>query len=137
MKCGFLVIAAWSIFTTANAADPPAGPAKAMRVPAPDSARPEPLDLRVGDIRNYMTPEEFRALSTPVDDADTVVVQANAPLLPMKSVLDVPGGILAPFWALAHPTQAWRLFLPDARIDIRKIPPPDSRIPPPVFRWGP
>lgn len=24
----------------------------------------------------------------------------------------VPAGILAPFWALRHPTQAWRIFLP-------------------------
>ena len=55
----------------------------------------------------------------------------------MRSELDVPGGLMAPFWALAHPTQAWRLFLPDTRVDITKIPPPDSKVPPPVFRWGP
>lgn len=137
MNRGFLVIAAWSIFAIAHAADPPAGPVKAPRNPAAGTPRAEPLNLRIGHIRNYMTPEEFRALSTPIDESDTVVVQANAPMLPMKSALDVPGGILAPFWALAHPSQAWRLFLPDARIDIKDIPPPESAIPPPVFRWGP
>ena len=96
-----------------------------------------PLDLKIGDIRKYMSPEEFRALISPPDERDTVIVKADAPQVPMKTPLDVPGGILAPFWALAHPTQAWRLFLPDPRIDINEIPPPESKVPPPVFRWGP
>ncbi|HUQ11680.1 MAG TPA: hypothetical protein VM146_15300 [Steroidobacteraceae bacterium] len=109
----------------------PKAPAKALAAPA------KPLDLRIGDIRKYMTPEEFQALSMQPDESNTVVVQADAPLLPMKSDLDVPGGIIAPFWALAHPTQAWRLLLPDARVNIQKIPPPETKIPPPVFRWGP
>jgi hypothetical protein len=106
-------------------------------VAGPTLEKPAPLDLRVGDIRKYMTPEEFRALSEPLDESNTVVVQASGPLLPMKSELDVPGGIIAPFWALANPHKAWRLFLPDARVNIKNIPPPESKIPPPVFRWGP
>lgn len=96
------------------------------------------LDLRLRDIREYMTPEEYRALLTGrEEDRNTVIVQADALLLPMKSELDVPGGIIAPFWAIANPHKAWRLFLPDPRIDIRKIPPPETVVPPPVFRWGP
>lgn len=125
-----------------QAAEPPANVSASAKVapsagPAPVASVRKPLDLRLGDLRKYMTPEEFRALSAPPDESNTVVVEANAPLLPMKSPLDVPGGIVAPFWALAHPTQAWRLFLPDARVDINKIPPPDNKVPPPVFRWGP
>jgi hypothetical protein len=128
----------------AGAAEPAAAPAKrapaalpAAAAPAaiPEKASPAPpkrLDLRVGDVRNYMTPEEFRALITGrEEDRNTIVVQAEVPLLPMKSELDVPGGIIAPFWALAHPTQAWRLFLPDARVDIRNIPPLETKVPPP------
>ena len=142
MKRGYLIGSAlWvcgaAFVGSALAADPssdaPIAPPAAM---ATDSAR-KPLDLRIGDIRKYMTPEEFRALLAPADESNTVVVKADAPLAPMKSELDVPGGLIAPFWALAHPTQAWRLFLPDARVDITKIPPPDNKIPPPVFRWGP
>jgi hypothetical protein len=135
----------WPIYFTpiltmaAVAADPSATP-RVLSPPAavamPATLR-KPLDLRIGDLRKYMTPEEFRALSVPPDESNTVVVNADAPLVPMKSELDVPGGLIAPFWALAHPTQAWRLFLPDARVDITKIPPPDNKIPPPVFRWGP
>lgn len=113
----------------------PVQPAKAAAEPGDEAAKP--LDLRIGDVREYMTPEEFRALISLPDESNTVVVKADAPLVPMKSPLDVPGGIMAPFWALAHPTQAWRLFLPDARVDITKIPPPETMVPPPVFRWGP
>ncbi len=115
------------------------GPATRGPSPSAVDAPPAParrLDLRVGDIRKYMTPEEFRALITGrEEDRNTIVVQADAPLLPMKSELDVPGGILAPFWALAHPTSAWRLFLPDARVNILTIPPLETKVPPP-FRAG-
>jgi hypothetical protein len=139
MKRGYLIGSAlWvcgAIFVgDALAADPSSGP---LSPPSATTTPRKPLDLRVGDIRKYMTPEEFRALLAPADDSNTVVVKADAPLAPMRSELDVPGGLVAPFWALAHPTQAWRLFLPDARVDITRIPPPENKIPPPVFRWGP
>jgi hypothetical protein len=104
--------------------------------PAPAPAPPKRLDLRVGDIRNYMTPEEFRALITGrEEERNTILVQADAPLLPMKSELDVPGGIIAPFWALANPHKAWRLLLPDPRVNILNIPPAEVKVPPP-FRAG-
>lgn len=146
----------WIGAAVAMAAEPPA-PAATVAVTQPAAAPVQPsgseppksepgktgperplLDLRVGDIRRYLTPEELRVLRDgPVDEANTVIVQADAPLLPMKSQLDVPGGIIAPFWALANPHKAWRLFLPDPRVNIKDIPPPESKIPPPVFRWGP
>ena len=117
--------------------DPPTSVLPSKPVAAKASPDRKPLDLQVKNIRKYMTPKEFRALLAPADDSNTVIVKADAPLAPMKSELDVPGGLIAPFWALAHPTQAWRLILPDARVDITRIPPPDNKIPPPVFRWGP
>lgn len=117
----------------APAGTPPATAAASSTPAAKASATPpRRLDLRVGDIRNYMTPEEFRALLTGrEEDRNTIVVQADAPLAPMKSELDVPGGIIAPFWALAHPTKAWRLFLPDPRVNIQNIPPLETKVPPP------
>ena len=73
----------------------------------PGEAR-KPLDLRVRDIREYLTAEEYRALMNgALDDQNTVIVQANAPPLPMKSELDVPGGIIAPFWGPWSP-RCWR-----------------------------
>jgi hypothetical protein len=131
------------ICAAAGAAEPVAKPESAPSTQSPPAApaRSEPIKplvIRPDDLRKYMPPEEYRALLGGLDDERNIVlVQADAPLLPMKSELDVPGGILAPFWALANPTQAWRIFLPDPRIRIQDIPPPDTKIPPPVFRWGP
>ena len=124
----------------AQAADP-ASAREAAAAPAatssPAASTPaKPLDLRLGDIRRYITPEDYRALmGAPAMEANTVIVQADAPLLPAKSSQPIPGGIMAPFWALAHPTQAWRLLVPD----LKRPPdgPSEDKVPPPVFRWGP
>jgi hypothetical protein len=129
MKCLVLLVLAPSLALAAEPAVPAASDAPGVR---------KPLDLRLGDIRRYITPEEYRALlNAPALEANTVVVKAEAPLLPMKSSHDIPGGILTPFWALANPHKIWRLVLPDPRIDITKIPPPDTPVPPREFRWGP
>ena len=133
-----VALSAWAAEPEQAAAPTPASATSPAQQPPAAAETRKPLDLRLRDIREYLTAEEYRALvNGAADDDNTVIVQANAPLLPMKSALDVPGGIIAPFWALANPHKAWRLFLPDPRIDIRKIPPPESPIPPPVFRWGP
>jgi hypothetical protein len=125
----------------ASAADPvPATTVAAPTVVAtpaatPAAARP-PLNLRIGDIREYMSAEDFRALSAEREpDSNTVIVEARAPLLEVKEDRAVPGGIMAPIWALVNPTQAWRIFVPDLKRPADG--PPDSKIPPPVFRWGP
>jgi hypothetical protein len=129
MKCLVLLVLAPAFSLAAEPAAPAAGDTPVVR---------KPLDLRLGDIRRYITPEEYRELlAAPTVEANTVVVKADAPLLPMKSSHDIPGGILTPFWALANPHKIWRLVLPDPRIDITKIPPPDTPVPPREFRWGP
>ncbi len=116
---------------------PTEAPAAATSFVTPRQGEPrKPLDLRLGDIRRYITPEDYRALmGAPAMEANTVIVQADAPLLPAKSDQPIPPGIMAPFWALAHPLQAWRLLVPD----LKRPPdgPPESKVPPPVFRWGP
>lgn len=146
-----LTVLGWGVV---QAAEPPSASVPVTVAPTQTVARPEtagpapttastpaarpPLDLRLRDIREYLTPEQFQQLLEGRDvDDHTVIVRADAPLAPMKSELDVPGGIIAPFWALANPHKAWRLFLPDPRVDITRIPPPETAVPPPVFRWGP
>ena len=129
MKCLVLLLLAPGLALATEPAAPAASDPSVVR---------KPLDLRLGDIRRYITPEEYRALmGAPALEANTVVVKADAPLLPMKSSHDIPGGILTPFWALANPHKIWRLVLPDPRIDITKIPPPVTPVPPREFRWGP
>ena len=108
----------------------------------PAAAKPvrKPLNLGVRDVRNYMLPNEFaEALAAPDADQNTVLVEGRRELLPMKSEQPVPGGIIAPFWALANPLQAWRLFVPDPKLKLPEYEDrePHDKVPPPIFRWGP
>ena len=104
-------------------------------VAKPGALSPAPLKLRVGDVRQYMMPSEFAAAVNGSDpERDTVVVEGKRELLPMKSMQPVSPGIIAPFWAVAHPTQAWRIFVPDPR--AAPAGPPDV-VPQREFRWGP
>src|SRR5436190_21958675 len=89
---------------------------KAPGVAAPGTLSPEPLKLSIGDVRNYMMPGEFAAAVNAGDpDRNTVVVEGSRELAPLKSLKPVPEGIASPFWAVAHPTQAWRIFVPDPK----------------------
>jgi hypothetical protein len=121
----------------AEAAEPVAASAKSpVTKPAAPTPERKPLDLRVGHVSKYMMPGVYQmALNAPDADANTVIVQGSRVLLPMKSMQPVPGGIMAPFWAIAHPLQSWKLFVPDPNA------PPDGptidKIPPREFRWGP
>jgi hypothetical protein len=76
-----------------------------------------------------LTREELRAIANryawvqPEPDTSSVTeqvtVKASAYRAPMRDPSqDVAGGIAAPFWAIAHPKDAWRIFLP--------IPPKDN-----------
>jgi hypothetical protein len=114
---------------------PPTQPAPA--VPNPKPAIQKPLDLRIGDVRKYMMPNEFRAaLDEPDADKNTIVVEAQRELLPVTYERPIPMGPLLPlFWALRHPTESWRIFLPD--LNRGADGPTEDKVPPPIFRWGP
>lgn len=78
------------------------------------TASGKPLDLRTPDVTKLVTPEELERLTRGTDaeaiDIDEVQVQRRSGLPPDRP--PVWPGLLAPFWALAHPTQAWRIFAP-------------------------
>ena len=119
------------------AATPAPTSAPAPAVPNPKPAIQKTLDLRIGDVRNYMMPNEFRdAIGAPDADANTVVVEAQRELLPVTYERPIPMGPLLPlFWALRHPTESWRIFLPD--LNRAADGPTEDKVPPPIFRWGP
>src|SRR5262245_26673085 len=86
---------------------PPANPAPAAH-PAP--AVRAPLDLRIRNIREYLTREQIEAaMSAPDMESNTIVVQGTR-LLPMESLKPIPGGLASLWYAAKHPTQAWRIF---------------------------
>ena len=132
---------AFAVCAVVEAAEPAAVVPPAQPAPAASIARPavtKPLDLRIGDVRRYMLPDEYReALGAPDADKNTVVVEGKRELLPVKYERPVPGGIIAPFWALAHPLQSWRIFVPDLKRPEEGPREPADKVPPPVFRWGP
>jgi hypothetical protein len=93
------------------------------------------LKLQVGDVRKYMMPNEFRdSVTSPDADKTTIVVQGDRPAPLLQSEQPLPQGLPAYLALFTHPTNAWRLLLPDPR----GIPagPPDP-VPQREFRWGP
>lgn len=114
----------------------PATTAPAPKIPAPAPAVRKPLDLRIGDVRKYMLPDEYReSLAAPDADKNTVVVEGKRELLPVKYEEPIPTWPLGPLWySLKNPANSWRILLPD--INRGPSGPPDV-VPPPVFRWGP
>jgi hypothetical protein len=92
----------------------PANPTNKDGTTAKDTgtAKKAPLNLNAPDVRTVVSPDELKEPLPSGDqedqsqDADTVQVKAesNAP--------DVPGGFGALWWAINHPSQAWRIVAP-------------------------
>ncbi len=114
------------------AASKPAMP-PAQAAPVKPAVR-KPLDLRIRDVREYMTPERLNALiNAPDPDSNTIVVEGTR-LLPMEHIEDVPPGLVSLWYAAKHPANAWRIFAPVVNAPEFKN---DNKVPPPIFRWGP
>ena len=85
----------------------------AMNQPAATAepkATPASLDLRAPDIRTLVPEVRLREpLDDPYEaqqDQEQIQVQGTRP------EVYVPGGLMSLPWAVMHPTQAWRIFLP-------------------------
>jgi hypothetical protein len=65
----------------------------------------------LGDIRKFIPTEE---LDTPLDAAiDEVVVRSPRVRSRLPERMPIPRGLGGLGWLLDHPTQFWRLFVPD------------------------
>jgi hypothetical protein len=97
----------------ASAADEPAAHA-APAVPS------KPLDLRPPDVTKVLTSQQLAALLEKLEDENIEEVEVEGVRVrPQSFTPRVWPAIAAPFWALLHPTQAWRIFAP--------IPPDQAR----------
>ena len=85
------------------------------------AAAPEkPLDLRPPDVTKLLTPGQLEQLLAKLDEKNIEEVEVEGGRVPPPSFTPrVWPAIAAPFWALLHPTQAWRIFAP--------IPPDQAR----------
>ncbi len=83
------------------------------------AARPA-LDLSLPDITTLFTQEQIERILAGTRDPDTIEevevegLRRRAPLPNTPTIRSplVSAGLFSPFWALANPTQAWRIFAP-------------------------
>jgi hypothetical protein len=69
-----------------------------------------PLDLRAPDIRRVFS--EAQLQHTLPDPEDAVYEQETVQVEGERQLAPVSIGIMAIPWAILHPTQAWRIFMP-------------------------
>ncbi len=114
----------------AQARQTTAMPKSIMLKQAPTKPAGKRLDLRPPKLTEVFSKETIDRALSGVRDRETleeVEVEGRrskaAPRTPI-----VPGGIAAPFWALAHPTQAWRILapLPPDQAQLLNNTPPDA-----------
>ena len=109
--CHLAFAAAWLIGLLA------AGAPRAEDAAEPMVARTnQPLDLLLtqAELRSIIRSYENRTgdiVTSPIDDE--VLVTAPGEQAPMREPSrDVARGLAAPFWAIANPSQSWRIFMP-------------------------
>jgi len=86
--------------------------------PEADPPKEFQLDLRLGDLRRFVSAEE---LDTPIpEQLDDVTIWAHSETPDMVETRPVPGGLGGIFWGIWHPTQFWRLFVPDPNLRIQE-----------------
>ena len=87
---------------------------------AADAPAPKPLDLRAPDITKLYTPRQLERLIAKMEAENIEEIEVEGARIPPPTFTPrVWPGIAAPFWALFHPTQSWRIFAP--------IPPDQAR----------
>jgi len=105
----FVVLMSASLAHFAASAAEPESTSNEKAVPPPS----RPLDLRTPDITELLSADELAQLikGTVDTDLNEVKVEGVRDLPPPDTPVVWPG-LLAPLWALTHPTQAWRIFAP-------------------------
>jgi hypothetical protein len=79
-------------------------------VKAPAASPNAPLDLRAPDIHQVFSAAD---LQRPLDDPEEqLYVQETVQVEGQRQLAPVSIGIMAVPWAILHPTQAWRIFMP-------------------------
>ena len=74
---------------------------------------PKPFDLRSPDITKLYTPRQLERMIAKMESDNIEEIEVEGARVPAPTFTPrVWPGIAAPFWALFHPTQAWRIFAP-------------------------
>jgi hypothetical protein len=113
MRTALLLITGLMLTHTAMATEPAAKQASAIE-PSTAAQPARKLNLRLPDIRTIFSQETIDQVIAKTRDRDTieeVEVEGARDRIP-PSTPAVASGIFAPFWAIGHPTEAWRIFAP-------------------------
>jgi hypothetical protein len=88
-----------------------AAPAAAAIAAKPAATPPKRLDLRAPDVTHLFSQEQLSKVlaATYRENIEEVEVEGERDI---PSTPQVWPGIFAPFWALANPSQAWRIIAP-------------------------
>ncbi len=87
-----------------------------VALPPPGLETGHALDLRLGDIRRYVPARQWSApLPEQLEDVE-VFGRRGTP--DMVDTRPVPLGLGALFFAARHPTQIWRIFVPDPNFQV-------------------
>lgn len=105
------LLAAILISESAAAAEELAPLVPAAAVAKPAAAPSKRLDLRAPDVTHVYTNAQIERVlaATYRDNIEEVEVEGERDI---EATPKVWPGIFAPFWALANPTQAWRIIAP-------------------------
>jgi hypothetical protein len=77
------------------------------------AAPPKLLDLRPPDITDLYTHQQLARLIAKMEADNIEEIEVEGARIPPPTFTPrVWPAIAAPFWALLHPTQAWRIFAP-------------------------
>jgi hypothetical protein len=99
---------------------------------ATQSVDPPPgrLGLRAPDIRTIFTQQQIAETLAVASDRNIEEIEVEGPRTrPPPATPEVWPTIFAPFWALLHPTQAWRILAPIPPDRAPSGPPPDATHP--------
>lgn len=107
----------------ASAAPAPAAAESAVAKSSQPDSKPTtispPLQLYLGSAKDLLRQEQWDTIvasqaTDPADEDDLPALghDADVEVEGKRRAPNVPGGFGGLFWALRHPTQAWRIFVP-------------------------
>jgi hypothetical protein len=114
-----LIVAGLALASAAANADEVAAAAATTTAAA---APAKPLDLKAPEITQLYSSEQLADILEKLEQKNIEEVEVEgARVAPPAFTPRVWPGIAAPFWALFHPTQAWRIFAPLAPDQARQV----------------
>ena len=108
--CPLVVLAAVALAMSVGfAEEAPAPPERA----SPKEKQADGLDLQAPSLYELYTEEQIEALLAKARNEQESDVEVEGTREPPPTVTpNIWPGIAAPFWALLHPSQAWRILFP-------------------------